>query len=139
MLSGLGRLDRLTMDNTILTLPDVMRQSSYNNMVVYSVLAYAEDSGALFAVPVFAAGLCASWVSYITVPRMPATDDLVLHTSVNRILTCCAYGLASGLDGGGAHVQGLSPCAAPQGASLVRRESDRDPLDLFFPSSSPYA
>lgn len=32
------------MDNTILSLPDMMRQSDYN-MLLYSVLAYAEGGG----------------------------------------------------------------------------------------------
>lgn len=77
---------------------------------------------------------------------MPVTDDLVLHTSVNRILTCCAY--ASSLPSIRRHWlrEGVRMCkdrllAQRRKVHLlsggVRRKSDRDLQICFYvPSHS---
>lgn len=88
--SGLGRLDRSIVDNTTLNLPDVMRQSS-NDMLGYNLLAYAEDSSG----PLRHARVCCwNWCFEGELYHGPRdAGNRSYLTSVNRILTCCAYGL----------------------------------------------
>lgn len=90
-----------------------------------------------FAMPVFAAGVCAfrKVGELYHCPRMPETDDLILHTSVNRILTGCPFALA---DGGGRMLQGWGPCAAPQGASLAKRSGSPDLCFHSHPHPHPH-
>lgn len=104
--SGLGRLDRLTIDNTILSLPGYDASIRLQHVGLQRV-GLRGGWGRMLVPPFPCPCLLLDYVPFVGelyhCPRMPETDDLIFRTSMNRILTSCAFALA---DGGGRMLQG---------------------------------